>query len=139
MHGGVGVGKSMMMDMLFEAAPTDMKRRAHFHSFMLDVHRRLHTFRQVAGPGVDPIRSVGRSMARNTLLLCFDEFQVTDVGDAMVLRRLISVLIDHGVFFVVTSNRKPEHLYQGGINRELFVPLIDLIERLVPSPPVLTP
>jgi predicted ATPase len=76
MSGGVGVGKSMMMDMLYEAAATDLKRRAHFHSFMLDVHRRVHALRQVAGPGVDPIKSVARSIARNTVLLCFDEFQV---------------------------------------------------------------
>ncbi|MBL4801835.1 MAG: AFG1 family ATPase [Emcibacter sp.] len=139
-HGDVGRGKSMIMDLFFESAPVQSKRRVHFHAFMLEIHRAMHDWRYMdkvsrkkthGTDADDPIPPLADKIAKSSLLLCFDEFQVSDVTDAMILGRLFSALFDLGVIMVLTSNRPPDDLYIGGLNRELFVPTIDMInERL---------
>lgn len=152
LYGGVGCGKTMCMvrvgapalrrgrmgppgpppdarrrqDMFFHAAPTPRKRRTHFHSFMLDVHQRMHRLRTaVAG---DPVPHLAEEIAAESHLLAFDEFQVTDIADATIMRRLFGELIERGTVVVATSNRHPDHLYEGGLNRALFLPFIDLLK-----------
>jgi len=144
-YGGVGRGKSMLMDMFFDVAPTTPKRRIHFHEFMIETHAAIHEWRQMndreratrfsalglrlpKGSPDDPILPVARMIASRATLLCFDEFQVTDVTDAMILGRLFGALFEEGVIMVVTSNRAPDDLYKGGLNRQLFVPFIDLLK-----------
>ena len=125
--GGVGRGKSMLMDLAFEQIATAPKRRVHFHAFMLETHARLRDARK--SEEGDPIDPVAEQIAEEARLLAFDEMQVTNPADAMILSRLFSSLIERGVKVVTTSNRPPRDLYLGGLNRELFLPFIDLIER----------
>jgi len=126
MYGGVGTGKTMLMDMFYEAVPFTKKKRQHFHSFMLNVHQRLHEQRKARGGVVNPLVEVARTIAlQEASLLCLDEFQVTDVADAMILKELFTTIMDHGSILVATSNRAPNELYLGGINRDSFLPFID--------------
>ncbi len=142
-HGPVGVGKSFLMDLFYALvnAPDDdsccknnshkyakiTKRRVHFHEFMLDVHHRIFVYKQ-EHPRGDAIPIVAQQLAQEAQLLCFDEFQVTDVADAMILKRLFLFLSYWNVVVVATSNRSPDALYEGGINRSLFLPFIDMLK-----------
>ena len=125
--GGVGRGKSMLMDLAFEHINATPKRRVHFHEFMLETHARLRAAREREEG--DPIEPVAEQIAAEARLLCFDEMQVTNPADAMILSRLFEKLIGDGVRVVTTSNRPPRDLYKDGLNRELFLPFIDLIEK----------
>ena len=125
--GGVGRGKSMLMDLAFSHIDVQPKRRVHFHEFMLETHAWLRRVRE-RHEG-DPIEPVAEEIADAAKLLCFDEMQVTNPADAMILSRLFGKLLERGVRVVTTSNRPPRDLYKGGLNRELFVPFIELIER----------
>jgi cell division protein ZapE len=131
-HGGVGRGKTMLMDMFFERVPVRRKRRAHFNDFMADVHDRIQAQREKLKRGetkeTDPIPPVARALADEAWVLCFDEFAVTDIADAMVLSRLFSQLFDAGVVLVATSNVAPGDLYRDGLNRGLFEPFIGILE-----------
>ena len=126
MWGGVGRGKSMLMDLAFAAIAIPPKRRVHFHEFMLEVHDRLRAER--AREEGDPIPPVARAIAAEARLLAFDEMVINNAADAMILSRLFGQLIGLGVTVIATSNRPPRDLYPGGLNRELFLPFIDLIE-----------
>jgi cell division protein ZapE len=139
MWGGVGRGKSMLMDVFFRFAPVEAKQRVHFHAFMIDVHARINAWRKLdragrrasphhkRGDGDDPIPPVARSIAADATLLCFDEFQVADITNASILARLFEALWDEGVIVVATSNRPPRDLYKNGLNRALFEPFIEMM------------
>ena len=125
--GGVGRGKSMLMDLAFERIPVPAKRRVHFHAFMIETHARLRDKRK--DEEGDPLERVADDIADEVKLLCFDEMVVNNPADAMILSRLFEHLLERGVRVVTTSNRPPRDLYKDGLNRELFLPFIDLIER----------
>ena len=123
--GGVGRGKSMRMDLMMDASPITAKRRAHFHEFMQEVHAGLNEARKRGD--ADAVRPVAEGIAAKTRLFCFDEMQITDIADTMIVGRLFEILFDKGVVVVTTSNRAPEDLYKNGLNRQLFLPFIALI------------
>ncbi len=129
--GSVGRGKTMLMDLFYDAAGGP-KRRTHFHIFMADVHERIHEHRQKLKRGEvkgdDPIAPVAGALAEEATLLCFDEFAITDIADAMILGRLFKALFEHGVVVVATTNLPPDDQYRGGLNRTLFLPFIAMIK-----------
>ncbi|CEQ39113.1 SPOSA6832_00600, partial [Sporobolomyces salmonicolor] len=140
LYGSVGCGKSFLMDLFYAHLPDKYKksgdekggfgaRRVHFHQFMMDVHQKGHRIKSETGLAQDWVVLAAREIAQETRVLCFDEFQVTDIADAMILRRLMEALHAHGVVCVMTSNRAPDELYKNGIQREQFLPCIDLIKR----------
>jgi cell division protein ZapE len=125
MHGGVGRGKSFLMDCFFRALPLRRKTRLHFHEFMREVHRELQDLRGTA----DPLDELGRRIARRFRLICFDEFHIADVTDAMILHRLLAALFDNRVCIVTTSNFAPDALYPNGLHRDRILPAIELLKR----------
>jgi len=124
MHGGVGRGKSFLMDCFYNAVPLNRKTRLHFHEFMREVHREL---RELQGT-VNPLDELGRRMALRYKLICFDEFHVAEITDAMILHRLLAALFNNGVGFVTTSNFEPDALYPNGMHRDRILPAIDLLK-----------
>lgn len=132
MWGGVGRGKTMLMDIFYDHSNVSERKHVHFHAFMQEVHRRIHSFREAQKSGKvpessDPIKALAKVIVDQAWLLCFDEFHVTDIGDAMILGRLFEALFDLGVVVVTTSNRHPNDLYKDGLQRDRFLPFIDMI------------
>ena len=125
LYGGVGRGKSFLMDCFYNAVPLKRKTRLHFHEFMREVHRELYDLQGMA----NPLDELGKRMAKRFRLICFDEFHVADITDAMILYRLLAALFDNGVGFVTTSNFKPDDLYPGGLHRDRILPAIALLNQ----------
>jgi cell division protein ZapE len=125
MYGGVGRGKSFLMDCFYNAVPIRRKTRLHFHEFMREVHRELAELQGT----VNPLDELGRRIAKRYKLICFDEFHVADITDAMILHRLLAALFDNDVGFVTTSNFKPDDLYPGGLHRDRILPAIELLNQ----------
>lgn len=123
--GGVGRGKTFLMDLFFETLVLESKRRMHFHRIMREVHERLRALGDIE----DPLDAVARDMAAEARVLCFDEFFVSDIGDAMILGRLLHGLFERGVTLVATSNSRPDDLYRDGLQRQRFIPAIEALNR----------
>jgi len=132
LYGGVGRGKSMLMDLFFDSLPPGMtKRRVHFHEFMIEVHDYVHEVRQreKSGKGLDvALPTLAREIAKRSRVLCFDEFHVTDIADAMLLGRLFAAMFENGVIVVATTNWEPDRLYEGGLQRDRVLPFIALLK-----------
>jgi len=131
LYGDVGSGKTMLMDLFYDTLPAAVrsKTRIHFNNFMQDTHRRIHKMKLQYGSDIDVVPFVAAEIAEHGNVLCFDEFQCTDVADAMILRRLLESLMSHGIVLVTTSNRHPDDLYKNGIQRDSFIPAIQLLKR----------